>query len=390
MEDDELAPFQRLRGRTAPPAERVEETRASLRQKPNGAVAAATERERGLWEIPPGHFRSCARRGAIMDRQEMDAQDGEDGKSRYSESDETGDGMVSGTAESRSPQSVSAKKINANRRNSQRSTGPKTDLGKQASRMNALKHALLAKEIVITRGDNKEDEWAFAQLLEDLHADRQPIGVVEELEVQKIALCYWRKKRAIRYEHGAIRQQRTGDLREHEQRRREKALHAYGSFASDCAASSQGIQSLIDRWAQVKQEILDGPLSLESLDLVGEMFPDYVVEPDETGVEDEGVEDEGVDEGVVAPPEYYLRELELRSGIDAELRRLSRLRQKAVRTERLALEAKIRTAALPRLEVVDNLVRYETSNDRELDRALNRLERMQERRRAKGGTPPEA
>jgi len=72
------------------------------------------------------------------------------------------------------------------------------------------------------------------------------------------------------------------------------------------------------------------------------------------------------------------------------LRRLSRLRQKAVQTERLALEARIRTAALPHPVVVENLVRYETSNDRELDRALNRLERMQERRRAKGGTPPEA
>jgi hypothetical protein len=321
-----------------------------------------------------------------MDRQEMDAQDGEDSKSRYSESAETDDGAVSSPAESRSPRSVSAKKINANRRNSQLSTGPKTDVGKQGSRMNALKHALLAKEVVITRGDNKEDERAFAQLLEDLHADRQPIGVVEELEVEKIALCYWRKKRAIRYEHGAIRQQRTGGLREHEQRHREKALHAYGSFASGCAGSSQGIQSLIDRWAQVKQEILEGQLSLESLDLVGEMFPDCVEEPGETGVEDEGVENEAVE----APPEYHLHEDELRKRMDAELRRLSRLRQKAARTERLALEASIRTAALPRLEVVDNLVRYETSNDRELDRALNRLERMQERRRAKGGAPPGA
>jgi len=312
----------------------------------------------------------------------MDAQGGEDRNSRYSESAETDNGAVSGPAESRSPRPVSAEKIDANRRNSQLSTGPKTDVGKQASRMNALKHALLAKEVVITRGDNKEDEWAFAQLLEDVRADRQPIGVVQELEVQKIALCYWRKKRAIRYEHGAIRQQRTGDLREREQRHREKALHAYGSFASDGVASSQGIiQSLIDRWAQVKQEILEGQLSLESLDLVGEMFPDCVEEPGETGVEDEGAE---------APPEYHLHEHELRKGIDAELRRLSRLRQKAERTERLALDARIRTAAVPHLVVVENLVRYETSNDRELDRTLKRLERLQERRGAKGGTPPEA
>ncbi len=301
-----------------------------------------------------------------MDSQEVDAQDGED--SRYSESDETDDGAVSGTAASRSPRSVSAKKIEANHRNSQLSTGPKTDLGKQASRMNAVKSGLLAKEVVITRGDCKEDERAFAQLLEDLHAQFQPIGVAEELEVQKIALCYWRKKRAIRYEHRAIRQQRTADLREHEQRRREKALHAYGSFASDGAGSLQGIQSLIDRWAQVKQEILDGPLSLESLDLVEEIFPEYVVEPDVTDVDDEDVDDEGV----VARPEYYLRELELRSGIDAQLRKLSRLRQRALQTERLVLEAKSMTAALPHPVVAENLARYETSNDRELDRILKR------------------
>jgi len=107
-----------------------------------------------------------------MGSQAMDAHEGENRNSRYSESDKTDDGAVSGPAASRSQRSISAKKIEANRRNSQLSTGPKTDVGKQASRMNALKHALLAKEVVITRGDNKEDEWAFAQLLEDVHADR--------------------------------------------------------------------------------------------------------------------------------------------------------------------------------------------------------------------------
>jgi hypothetical protein len=319
-----------------------------------------------------------------MDSRQVDAQDG--AHSQDPESDDTSDGAVSGTAAARFPRSVSAKKIEANRRNSQRSTGPSTDLGKQRSRINALKHALLAKEVVITRGDGKEDERAFAQLLEDLHAYFLPIGVAEELEVQKIALCYWRKKRAIRYEHGAIRQQRTANQREHEQRRREKALHAYGSFAADCAASSEGIQFLIDRWAQVKQEILDGPLSVESLDLVEAIFPDYIVEPGMTDVDDEG----GDDESAGARPEYYLAEIELRSGIEAELRRLARLQQKAVQAERLALEAKSMTAALPNHLVLETLQRYETSIDRELDRALNRLLRMQERRRAQAGAPPEA
>jgi len=40
--------------------------------------------------------------------------------------------------------SVSAAKLKANRKNAQRSTGPKTEVGKNHSRMNALKHGVLA------------------------------------------------------------------------------------------------------------------------------------------------------------------------------------------------------------------------------------------------------
>jgi hypothetical protein len=73
--------------------------------------------------------------------------------------------------------------------------------------------------------------------------------------------------------------------------------------------------------------------------------------------------------------------------VDEQLRRLSRLRKQVAATEELNLDSKLRAAALPGRGAVDKLIRYETSNDRELDRALKRLERMQERRRATGGTP---
>jgi len=46
-------------------------------------------------------------------------------------------------------------------------------------------------------------------------------------------------------------------------------------------------------------------------------------------------------------------------------------------------------AALPGPEAVDRLIRYETSNDRALDRALKRLEVMQARRGKQGNAPPE-
>jgi hypothetical protein len=79
----------------------------------------------------------------------------------------------------------------------------------------------LAKEVAITRGDYQEDEREFTQLLDELRAQFKPVGVAEDLEVQKIALCYWRKRRAVRYEHGAIRK-RTGDMREREEIDREE------------------------------------------------------------------------------------------------------------------------------------------------------------------------
>jgi hypothetical protein len=46
----------------------------------------------------------------------------------------------------------------ANRINAQRSSGPRTELGKSRSKMNALKHGLSAKKIVIGDEDPKEFE----------------------------------------------------------------------------------------------------------------------------------------------------------------------------------------------------------------------------------------
>jgi hypothetical protein len=287
---------------------------------------------------------------------------------------------VSGSAAQRPATAVSIRKVEANRRNGQQSTGPKTEAGKQASQLNALKHGLLAKEVVITRRDYKEDEAAFSQLLEELQAQFQPVGVAEELEVQKIANCYWRKRRAIRYEHGAILQG-TGDLRGREQRSRQDDFDNALQHDLDIEDAAHGIEYLIDGLGEARHEALAGQVSRETLEWLAKQFPNDFVLPDETKVA------RWLAEEHVALSTDALREL--RDGIDAQLRRLARLRPKVVRTERLDLESKIRTAALPGPEVVDKLVRYETSNDRELDRALTRLARMQERRQAKGGMLPQ-
>ena len=55
---------------------------------------------------------------------------------------------------------TSYRQIEANRRNALRSTGPKTDAGKQVSRRNALRHGLTA-ETVLSALEDTEDYKAF-------------------------------------------------------------------------------------------------------------------------------------------------------------------------------------------------------------------------------------
>jgi hypothetical protein len=100
--------------------------------------------------------------------------------------------------------SISLKKREANRRNAQMSTGPKTEDGKAWSRRNSLKHGILASALLITQGDGAEDQTEFDELLGGLHRDFAPVGMFEEMLVEKIAVCWWRQKRALLCEAGLV------------------------------------------------------------------------------------------------------------------------------------------------------------------------------------------
>ncbi len=75
------------------------------------------------------------------------------------------------------------KQIEANRRNSRRSTGPRTRTGKAESKMNAMKHGLLAADLVV----RDENPVEFAGVLEKLVDDFQAQGPLEEQLVERVA-----------------------------------------------------------------------------------------------------------------------------------------------------------------------------------------------------------
>jgi hypothetical protein len=97
-----------------------------------------------------------------------------------------------------------SKKAVANRRNAQLSTGPKTEVGKSWARRNALKHGILASALLLTHGQGAEDQTEFDELLDRLHRDLAPVGTLEEMQVEKIAVCWWRQKRALLCEAGLV------------------------------------------------------------------------------------------------------------------------------------------------------------------------------------------
>ena len=99
---------------------------------------------------------------------------------------------------------VSSKQLEANRKNAEKG-GVKTPEGKAIVKYNALKHGLLAKEVVISLGEGTEDPEEFNSLLDDLKEQFSPVGTLEEMLVEKIAVSYWRLRRVYRYEVGLIR-----------------------------------------------------------------------------------------------------------------------------------------------------------------------------------------
>ena len=83
---------------------------------------------------------------------------------------------------------ASLKQIEANRRNALKSTGPKTGEGKAAVSMNALRHGLRARSILIP-GENPEE---YQQLCAALEAEWRPRDRTEQLLLEQMLTAQWK------------------------------------------------------------------------------------------------------------------------------------------------------------------------------------------------------
>jgi hypothetical protein len=88
-------------------------------------------------------------------------------------------------------QMITENQLNANRRNAELSTGPRTDEGKHRSSMNARRHNLTGQVSAMTEEDRAAHDAFSAGMLKDI----APEGAVETQLAQRIATDSWRLNR---------------------------------------------------------------------------------------------------------------------------------------------------------------------------------------------------
>jgi hypothetical protein len=86
----------------------------------------------------------------------------------------------------------SPRQIEANRRNAQKSTGPRTEEGKDRSRFNAVKHGMTSTFDVLPG----EDAEAFQRRMDDWMADLKPRDALERELVERAVRASWELERA--------------------------------------------------------------------------------------------------------------------------------------------------------------------------------------------------
>ena len=97
---------------------------------------------------------------------------------------------------------VSTRQLAANRRNSLKSTGPRTTTGKRNASRNALRHGLFAKSMEETFRQLGEDPADYQAMLDSLREAFQPKDGFEEMLIEDMAVCRWRLNRLLRAETG--------------------------------------------------------------------------------------------------------------------------------------------------------------------------------------------
>ncbi len=154
---------------------------------------------------------------------------------------------------------ISEKQLAANRRNAQRSTGPRTEEGKKVSALNARCHNLTGQVTAMTDADRIMHDAFSASIVENL----APEGAMETQLAQRIATDSWRLNRISAVEDNlfALGHNAKSDEIETE----DPEIHAALTAAKVFTAESRQLQLLTLYEQRINRNIQKNLATLQAL-----------------------------------------------------------------------------------------------------------------------------
>jgi len=272
---------------------------------------------------------------------------------------------------------------------SRRATGPRTKLGKKRSSQNSLKHRIFSRAAIL-----EDERWEqLDSLLQGLRQDLQPVGMLENMLVDKLASITWRHRRMLLAEKAEIRLGKWHNLltEERKKQQREEAVILFGSL-------ERPGPGLISREENplIRQRIVQFLESLISLIKYRGFDPNYdmwilkVVFGESTQSEVlvtySALSDPNIAKRTALSPDglkaEFIEFLEKYIAIEKNQPDFDEWKD----AQRSRLE--ILCSQVPEAPRLERLLRYEASLDRAFDRTLNQLERLQRMRKGQPVPPP--
>jgi len=289
---------------------------------------------------------------------------------------------------------MSLKQLEANRNNGRKSNGPKTPEGKAKSSMNAVKHGILSKQVVVAGLCNQESLVEFQDLRDEFWQHLAPVGPLEKMLVDEIVTTYWRLRRALIAETGEIALSVDSGFWERlrvKAGKRARFENAWGILGeSKLKLTVAGVDYMIEVLEHARGRVKEeGELTQDALDEVIKVFG-----PESSGAafalfminDTRENNPQGLD--AAALKEKYQKLI--LGYIDWELEKFKRHRLILEAREVKEEAARQAAAVLPPAEKLDKNLRYETTLKRHLHRAMHQLERLQRMRKGEDIPAPMA
>lgn len=149
---------------------------------------------------------------------------------------------------------TSQARIDANRKNAQKSTGPRSVGGKARSCLNALVHGFRAEQVVLPT----ENQADFDAHLDEFVQEWQPVTKTRMHLVKRIAVATWRLDRCVRVETGRLSKRATSALNQWDQIRATTTKRSLEKLEFDpdraireLESSRDGVARLVEIWREL-------------------------------------------------------------------------------------------------------------------------------------------